>query len=243
MVKQACQTTLENLNLTYLDNYLIHWPMAYKDGCELYPKDEQGKIIFSNVDYTDTWKAMEELVDDGLCLNIGLSNFNIQQIQRILNIARILPSVLQIECHPYLNQSELMEFCAKHQISVTAYSPLGSPASPYEKPGQYPILQNPTVIALANKYKKSAAQVLLRYQLDRENVVIPRSATKEHMAENIDIFNFSLSKEDIMELDSLDMNGRFMIMAEYVRICNVEKVLLVSSCNFSAKGHPHHPFG
>lgn len=218
MVRQACETTLKNLNLTYLDNYLIHWPMAYKDGEELYPRDANNKIIFSNVDYIDTWRAMEDLVDAGLCLNIGLSNFNIAQIERILKVARIQPFNLQIECHPYLNQQKLMDFCKDHNIIVTAYSPLGSPSSPYAKPGEYPILENPKVLELAEKYKKTPAQLLLRYQLERGNVVIPRSANKDHMAENFNILDFKLSAEDVAELNGLDFGGRFMIMAEYVEI-------------------------
>lgn len=141
--------------------------MAYKDGAELYPKDENNKVIFSNVDYVDTWQAMESLVDAGLCLSIGLSNFNISQIERILKVARIPPSNLQIECHPYMNQHKLMEFCKAHNIVVTAYSPLGSPSSPYAKPGEYPILQNPKILSLAEKYHKTPAQLLLRYQVDR----------------------------------------------------------------------------
>ena len=195
--------------------------MAYKDGEELYPKDENGKPIFSNVDYIDTWKAMEDLVDAGLCLNIGLSNFNISQIERVLKIARIPPANLQIECHPYLNQHELMAFCKSHNIAVTAYSSLGSPSSPYPKPGEYPILQNPTVLSLAEKYKKTTAQLLLRFQLELGNIVLPRSTSKEHMQENFDILDFKISPEDMIILNNLDCGGRFMIMDGYVLMCSI----------------------
>lgn len=188
--------------------------MAYKDGDEVYPKDENDKVIFSNVDFVDTWQAMENLVDDGLCLNIGLSNFNISQIKRILNIARIPPCNLQIECHPYFNQEHLMEFCQAHNIVVTAYSPLGSPSSPYMKPGEVPILHNPLIIELSKKYLKTPAQLLLRYQLERGNVVIPRSANKDHMTENFDILNFKITSKDMDIINSLDFSGRFMVMAE-----------------------------
>ncbi|KAM7357896.1 aldo-keto reductase 1B-like [Cochliomyia hominivorax] len=223
MVRKACETSLKNLNLSYLDNYLIHWPMAYKDGEELYPRDENNKAIFSNVDYVDTWRAMEDLVDAGLCLNIGFSNFNISQIERILKIARIPPANIQFECHPYLVQQKLQDFCKSHNIAVTSYSSLGSPSSPYAKPGEYPILQHPKVLTLAEKYKRTPAQLLLRYQLDRGNIVLPRSANKDHMSENLNILDFKLSQEDVKELDGLDFGGRFMIMAD-------------------AEGHPDHPF-
>lgn len=188
--------------------------MAYKDGEELYPKDENNKVIFSNVDFVDTWRAMEDLVDAGLCLSIGLSNFNIVQIQRILNMARIPPCNLQIECHPYLNQQKLMDFCREHKIVITAYSSLGSPSSPYSKPGEYPILENPKILPLAKKYNKTTAQILLRYQLERGNVVIPRSANKDHMLENCNVLDFKLSAEDMKILNGLDFGGRFMIMTE-----------------------------
>uniref|UniRef100_A0A1B0G5E3 NADP-dependent oxidoreductase domain-containing protein n=1 Tax=Glossina morsitans morsitans TaxID=37546 RepID=A0A1B0G5E3_GLOMM len=223
LVRNACETTLKNLCIEYLDNYLIHWPMAYKEGDELYPKDENNRFIASPVDYVDTWKAMEPLVDDGLCRTLGLSNFNVQQIERILKVARIPPSNLQIECHPYLNQTDLMEFCRSHNMVVTAYSPLGSPTSPYKKPGKYPILQNPKVLEISDKYKKTPAQVLIRYQIDRGNVVIPRSASKDHMLENFSLWDFSLKADDIQALDELCFGGRYMIMTD-------------------AQSHPHHPF-
>ncbi|XP_075163592.1 aldo-keto reductase 1B-like [Haematobia irritans] len=223
MVRQACETSLNNLNLSYLDNYLIHWPMAYQEGADLYPKDAYGFLAFSQIDYVQTWKSMESLVDEGLCHSIGLSNFNISQIKRILDVARIKPTNLQIECHPYLNQRELMDFCELHNIVVTAYSPLGSPSSPYKKPGKYPLLQNPIILQLASKYGKTSPQILIRYQLQRGNVVIPRSSGREHMEENLNVLDFCLSSEDMQMLDDMDFGGRFMLMSD-------------------ATGHPHHPF-
>lgn len=187
--------------------------MAYKEGDDLFPRDSQDKLIFSDVDYIDTWRAMEDLVEAGLCLSIGVSNFNQQQLQRLLKVARIPPSNLQIECHPYLNQQKLMDFCKIHNIVVTSYSSLGSPTTTsYAKPGDYPILENPKVLLLAQKYKRSPAQLLLRYQLDRGNVIIPRSSSKKHLLENFNILDFKLSAEDIEELNGLDFGGRYMIM-------------------------------
>ncbi|KAL7014036.1 hypothetical protein ACKWTF_015707 [Chironomus riparius] len=127
-VKGAVEKSLKLLKVDYLDLYLIHWPMGYANldnGANLFPKNEKEEWIFSDVDIVDTWKGMEELVDAGLVKSIGLSNFNSKQIERVMATARIQPAMLQIECHPYLNQKRLIEFCRSKNIAVTAYSPLG----------------------------------------------------------------------------------------------------------------------
>lgn len=223
LVRSACETTLKNLGLEYVDMYLIHWPTGYKEGAELFPADADGNSIFSDVDYVDTWKELEKLVDDGLCKSIGLSNFNSKQIERVWEVARIKPANNQIECHPYLTQKKLMEFCKKKNIVVTAYSPLGSPNRPWAKPDDPVLMKDPKIIAIAEKYNKSPAQILIRYQLDRGNVVIPKSVHKERIASNFDVFGFELSSEDLAAIDGFDCNGRFVPLS-------------------TAYGHPHHPF-
>ncbi|CRL05748.1 CLUMA_CG018777, isoform A [Clunio marinus] len=116
-VRKAIETSLKNLKLSYLDLYLVHWPMSYKeDGDNLFPKDNKGMFIDGKVDYVDTWKAMEELVDAGLTKSIGISNFNKGQIERLVANARILPATNQVECHPYLNQKRLKDFCETKKI-------------------------------------------------------------------------------------------------------------------------------
>lgn len=223
LVRGACETTLKNLGLKYVDMYLIHWPTAYKEGADLFPADADGKTLFSDVDYVDTWKEMEKLVDDGLCKSIGLSNFNSKQIDRVWNMARIKPSNNQVECHPYLTQTKLMEFCKCKNIVITAYSPLGSPNRPWAKPDDPVLMKDPKIIALAEKYKKTPAQILIRYQIDRCNVVIPKSVHKERIASNFDVFGFKLTHEDVCTIDSFDCNGRFVPLS-------------------GSYGHPHHPF-
>lgn len=126
LVLPALKQTLEKLNTPYLDLYLIHWPFAYKEGGDDFPKDDNEKILFSDVDYLDTWKAMEELVDTGLTKSIGISNFNAAQTKRVLDVARIKPVTNQVECHPYLTQQKLSAYLKSVDIVVTAYSPLGS---------------------------------------------------------------------------------------------------------------------
>nr|CAD7588728.1 unnamed protein product [Timema genevievae] len=208
LVVPVLKKTLENLQLEYLDLYLVHWPMAFKEEGENMPRDAAGNIIFSEVDYVDTWKAMEEAVKQGLTRSIGISNFNSEQITRLLKTATIKPVTNQVECHPYLNQKKLIEFCRSKDIVVTGYSPLGSPDSPFLKPGDPLLLDDPKLKSLAKKYNKSPAQVVLRYSVQRGVVTIPKSVTKHRIQENLDIFDFELSKDDLAYLDSFDCNGR-----------------------------------
>nr|CAD7428577.1 unnamed protein product [Timema monikensis] len=208
LVIPVLKKTLENLQLEYLDLYLVHWPMAFKEEGENMPRDAAGNIIFSEVDYVDTWKAMEEAVKQGLTRSIGISNFNSEQITRLLKTATIKPVTNQVECHPYLNQKKLIEFCRSKDIVVTGYSPLGSPDSPFLKPGDPLLLDDPKLKSLAKKYNKSPAQVVLRYSVQRGVVTIPKSVTKHRIQENLDIFDFELSKDDLAYLDSFDCNGR-----------------------------------
>lgn len=130
-VRAACEYTLKQLQLSYLDLYLIHWPIGYQKSTELFPKDENGKPLHSNFDLLDTWREMEKLVDDGLTKSIGISNFNIREVNYIYDNARIKPVTNQIEVHPYLLNTKLREHCKSKNIVVTAYSPLGSPGDNY----------------------------------------------------------------------------------------------------------------
>jgi len=208
LVEPAIKTTLKDLGLQYLDLYLIHWPFALKEDGELFPVDASGKTAFSEVDYLDTWKAMEGLVKKGLAKSIGISNFNKKQMERLLANCTIAPATNQIEVHPYLNQKKLIDFCQSKGVVVTAYSPLGSPDRPWAKPGDPQLLEDKKIQEIAKTYGKTPAQVVIRYGIQRGLIVIPKSVTKSRIQENFNIWDFELSAADMAHLDTFDCNGR-----------------------------------
>ncbi|EFX86053.1 hypothetical protein DAPPUDRAFT_208580 [Daphnia pulex] len=222
-VEVAIRQSLKNLGLDYLDLYLIHWPMGYQENTVLFPKDDEGKFIFSDVDYLETWKGLEHCAKLGLTKSIGMSNFNSLQLKRILDNTTIKPVVNQVECHPYLNNSKLIQFCKEHDIVVTAYSPLGSPDRPWAKPEDPVIFEDPKLKELAQKYNRSPVQIILRFQTQRGVVVIPKSVTKERIVDNLNCTDFELTEEDVKYIETFDCNGR---------VCALDWV----------KDHPYYPF-
>jgi aldehyde reductase len=210
-VEMACRRSLKNLGLDYIDLYLIHVPIGYeyREPEELLPKDSAGNLAFSDVDYVDTWKEMEKLVDLGLVKSIGVSNFNSEQITRILDVCRIKPVTNQVECSPSLNQKKLIEFCKARDVTVTAYSPLTRPHY-YEKDHSLPkpALLDPKVAEIGAKYSKTPAQVVLRYLVQLGAIPIPKSSNAERIKQNIDIFDFELTAEELQVMDSFHTGQR-----------------------------------
>ncbi|XP_054153390.1 1,5-anhydro-D-fructose reductase-like [Oppia nitens] len=201
-VREAVSESLTNLNVDYLDLVLINWPMGYKEGIDTEPLDQSGYVIPSSYDYLETWGTLEQLVSEGKIKSIGVSNFNSEQLSRLLESAQIKPVVNQIESHPHLVQDKLIDFCHKSNIHATAYSPLG---------GGRLLYQTPELTKIANKYKKSVAQIMIKFQIERGLSVVPKSVVPQHIKENINVFDFTLSAEDIKQIKNLNHNIRYTI--------------------------------
>lgn len=199
-VEPEAKKSLDQLQLDYIDLYLIHWPVAFSRGDNLFPKEEKG-FKFIDIPITDTYKALEKLVTKGLVKSIGVSNFSIEQVDQILAVATIKPVTNQVEAHPYWNQSALQAHHASHGIVITAYSPLGN-LNPKDEKAASP-LKDEKVVLLSKKYNKSPAQILIRWSLQTGKVVIPKSVTFTRIQENADVFDFQLSAEDVNTLSSL----------------------------------------
>ncbi|KAF2894858.1 hypothetical protein ILUMI_11328 [Ignelater luminosus] len=221
LVVPTCKKSLENFGLDYIDQYLIHWPVAQKTVGELNVSFPFSNAYGIDYDYVETWKGMEECVKLGLTKGIGLSNFNSKQIERVLNAATIKPVVNQVEVHPNLNQKKLIKFCKDRGLVVTAYSPFGSPTRPWAKPGD-PVLSlaDPRLVKIGEKYGKTSAQVVLRYLIEIGTVPVPKSSNRKRMMLNIDIFDFKLTSEEIAVIDTFNCNGRAVLAPELKDIPN-----------------------
>lgn len=175
---RAFEVSLKKLDLQYLDLYLTHWPVIEK--------------------YQDTYRAIERLYDEKLIRATGVSNHHEHHLEKILANANVAPMVNQVECHPYLAQKELHAFCANHNIALTAWSPLG----------RGKVLTDESIIEIGQQYNKSAAQVILRWHLQNDVLVIPKSSNPQRIIENAAIFDFELTKEDMKKIDALNRNER-----------------------------------
>lgn len=215
-VAEACKQTLADLQLDYLDLYLMHFGIASPHGLGIEPLDANGVLITEKVSIRETWEAMEELVELGLVKAIGVSNFTVAMLVDLLTYAKIIPAINQIELHPYLQQNKLIGFCRMHGITVTAYSPLGSQVEMNN--GKPPLLEDVVIKDIAEKHGKSAAQILLRFGIERQTAVIPKSTSSEHLKENAHIFDFSLTPDDLSELAKLERGLRYIEPYEWWKI-------------------------
>lgn len=204
-VLPALKQTLKDLKLDYLDLWLMHWPIAQKKGT-LLPNNDDDMISLSQLDLNITYKEMEKAQKQGLSKAIGVSNFGQKNLEHIISECEIIPAVNQIESHPYLTQTELIDFCNKNMISVTAYSPLGSGTSSDE----YNLLKDKTIVKLAQKLNITPAQVLLSWQINRGVVVIPKSVNEQHLRDNLKAINIQLDSQDMKEIEDLNKNYRYI---------------------------------
>ncbi|MEY8389995.1 aldo/keto reductase [Lachnospiraceae bacterium 45-W7] len=193
-VQKACRKSLKKLKVDYLDMYLIHWPASMK----LYPN-----WIEINA---DTWKGMEQLYRDGLVKSIGVCNFKVHHLQELMKSAEILPMINQIEMHPGMNQTEVLNYCNANGIKVEASSPLGN--------GQ--ILKNEKLIEISKKKGKSAAQICLRWGIQKGVIVIPKTTNIERLEENINIFDFVLDLNEMEMIDNIPYCGGIGIDSDEV---------------------------
>ncbi|ALC44335.1 CG10638 [Drosophila busckii] len=209
LVEAACRKQLSNFGLEYIDLYLMHMPVGYKfvDDQTLLPKNEDGVLQLTDVDYLDTYKAMEQLVKLGLVRSIGVSNFNSEQLARLLKNCEITPVTNQVECSPAINQKSLTSFCKSYGITVTAYTPLGKPKPNEEKPE---FIYSPKVTTIAQKYKKTSAQIVLRYLVEIGVMPIPKSSNIGRITENFNIFDFELTEAERSVLDSFNTGERMV---------------------------------
>jgi len=207
---KAIDERIEDLRCGYLDLCLIHWPMGYHEENGYIPVGQDGKIIFSDIDYMETWRAMEDAVYAGKIRSIGLSNFNTQQIERVRAEGRIEPAVLQVEAHPYFPQLKLLQWCLDRGIVFTGYSSLANNQHEFRVEGQPNLLQESILIEIGKNHDKTAAQVALRWALQKGMSILPKSVKRSRIEENFDVLDFHLSNADMSKIDTLDRNWRML---------------------------------
>ncbi|XP_072001199.1 prostaglandin-E(2) 9-reductase-like [Engystomops pustulosus] len=213
LVRPALERSLRNLQLEFVDLFIIHTPLEMKPGDDPFPVDENGQLIFYNTDIRDTWEAMERCKDAGLVKSIGVSNFNRRQIELILNKPglKYKPVCNQVECHIYLNQRKLRDFCKSEGIVLVGYSVLGSSRDENWIDQNSPVvLEDPVLVTIAKRHKKTPAQVAIRFFLQLGVVVLAKSFNPKRIKENIEVFDFLLSPEDMKELEALNRNFRYV---------------------------------
>ena len=219
-VEEACRKTLADLSLDYLDLYLIHFPIAlkyvsiekqYPAEWIFDPNSDSPRMELDRVPLSETWAAMESLVDNSLVRDIGICNYSSALIHDLMSYCRIKPSMLQVELHPFLTQENLLRTAFDYGISVTGFSPLGalSYVDLEMATAGDSVLSHPVVKAVSERTGASPAQVVLRWGLQRGCAIIPKTSKRERLTENIDLFHFALTESEMDAVSALNKNRRF----------------------------------
>ncbi|XP_064786342.1 aldo-keto reductase family 1 member D1-like [Oncorhynchus masou masou] len=213
LVRPALERTLKALQLDYVDLYIIEMPTAFKPGDEFYPKYEDGRYIYHETDLCATWEALEACKDAGLVKSLGVSNFNRRQLELLLRKPGLKhrPVSNQVECHPYFTQPKLLKYCRQNNIVIVGYSPLGtSRDASWVNLKCPPLLEDEVLVSIAKKYRKNSAQVALRFNVQRGVVVIPKSFSTYRIKDNFQIFDFSLTEDEMKAIEGLNKDIRFV---------------------------------
>ena len=219
-VKPALARSLRDLQLDYVDLYLIHFPIAqpfvpfetrYPPEWINNPDADNPSMQLAPVPLMETWQAMEALADEGLATEIGICNYNTGLLNDLMSYARIKPAVLQVESHPYLTQERLMRLASDYNMQVTAFSPLGALSYlELDMAGAgESVLEQEAVKSAAQRLGKTPAQVVLRWGIQRGNAIIPKTSRPERLIENLAIFDFALSQQEMDDISALNSNRRF----------------------------------
>ncbi|ODH26493.1 hypothetical protein ACO22_04586 [Paracoccidioides brasiliensis] len=207
-VESAIDKSLKDLGVSYVDLYLMHWPVAFARGDEKFPKDGQGNPKTENIDYVDTYKAMENLQKSGKAKAIGISNFSKAEVGRLLKEASIVPAVHQLELHPWLQQKEFVNFPADRGIHVTQYSSLGNQNDIYNHESVGRMIDDPVIKEVAEKTGKTTAQVSLAWGIAHGHSVLVKSKTPDRIKQNLQ-GDFRLDQADVKKIDGIDKKRRF----------------------------------
>jgi len=207
----ALRSTLNDLQLDYLDLYLVHWPVALKPNV-VFPEKGEDMVSLRDFPISDTWSGMESAVALRLARHIGVSNFSIKKLKSISNGANIKPEVNQIELHPLLQQTEMLDYCNGENINLTAYSPLGSKDRiPQMKAENEPnLFKNPIISEIAKAHNCTSAQVLISWAIERGTSVIPKSVNPERIKQNFESVDIRLSESDMNQIAKLDKHFRYV---------------------------------
>jgi alcohol dehydrogenase (NADP+) len=207
----ALKKTLSDLQLDYLDLYLMHWPVAFKKGVS-FPSSNDDFLSLEEVPVLETWKAMIEAKEMGLVKHIGVSNFSEKKLRNLMAESSETPEINQVELHPFLQQHKLLDFCGKNNIHLTAYSPLGSGdrSKDMKAENEPSLLNDARIKKLAEKHSASPAQILIKWAVKRGTAVIPKSTSKGHIISNLESAKIDLDEKDMKEIAGMDRHFRYV---------------------------------